>query len=119
MAKSKAKKVQGKIYLIAPTDGGQAVQIQDDSFRTESRVGDVARAIFGGRQEIATEPDKIISQIQNYVTIINTVAEDQETKAATFGLSEITLSLTISVEGNIGIASTSAEAGLTLVFKKG
>ena len=33
-------------------------------------------------------------------------------------LEEMTLSLTISAKGNIGVASTSAEAGIKLVFKR-
>lgn len=109
-----------KLYLVAPTDDvATTTRITDSSVQNEGNVGDAWRALTGGREEIEVDDEVVKNQINNYVTVLREVAE-QENSEDNKGikLSEITLSLTISAKGNIGIASTSAEAGLKLVFKQ-
>lgn len=110
-----------KLYLIAPTDEAvKATRVQDGTVQNEGRMGDAWRALVGGREEIEVDDEVVKNQINNYVTVLREVAEkDSAVENGGIKLSEITLSLTISAKGNIGIASTSAEAGLKLVFKRG
>jgi hypothetical protein len=125
VAKSKSVKQSAptaKVFLIAPTASGtEAVELPDDSVETQGRVTEAVRGIFGQRQEVSVPADQVVTQIQNYVTILHTVAAEQPPKGPTskpLRISEITLSLTLSASGNIGIASTKAEAGITIVFKR-
>lgn len=107
------------LYLIVPAeDGGGPRQTQDESVQNEGMVGDVVRAVFGGREEVRVDPQTVINQISNYITVVQEVAANESAKKGAMKLSEITLNLTLSASGNIGIASTSAEAGISVVFKR-
>ncbi|WP_068112480.1 Pepco domain-containing protein [Tropicimonas marinistellae] len=105
----------GEVYLVVPAEGNDGARTMVDASNVNQAV---ARGLWGGRKEVPSDTEKVETQINNYVTIIQGVAEREETKETKLRLSEITLSLTLSAEGNIGIASTSAEAGISLVFKR-
>lgn len=116
---SKTKDEDAKLYLIVPSsDGGGPRQTRDESVRDEGRFGDAWRALVGERNEVEVSSEKVTNQIQNYVAVVNEVAKSQAEKEGAMQLSEITLSLTLSASGNIGIASTSAEAGISLIFRR-
>lgn len=115
-----AKKTEddATLYLIVPAaDRAGPRRTQDDAVQNEG-VRDVVRAIVGGRKEVEVDSDKVTKQIMNYITVVREVAASEPAKNGVMQLSEITLSLTLSASGNIGIASTSAEAGISLVFKR-
>lgn len=113
------KSEDGTLYLIVPaTDGDGPRQTQDEAVENEGLFRDAWHAISGGRKEVAVKPEQVTNQIMNYVTVVREVAASESAKKGTMQLSEITLSLTLSASGNIGLASTSAEAGISLVFKR-
>jgi len=118
------KKTNGKnnntnLYLVAPSSEPVGLKRVTDASVQPEGIREAWRAITGGRQEIKVTSATVRNQINNYITVLREVAEkDAAASSGGIKLSEITLSLTISAEGNIGIASTSAEAGLTLVFKR-
>lgn len=117
--KKNEKQKTTKLYLVAPSSEPTGPKRMVDHSVQEEGLKDAWRAIVGGRKEIEVNSAMVENQINNYVTVLREVAErDEMEKSGGIRLSEITLSLTISAEGNIGIASTSAEAGLTLVFKR-
>lgn len=112
----------GTLYLIVPAkneDGPR--QTQDEAVENEGLqdwARDSWRAFTGGRKQVPVTPQQVTNQIMNYVTVVREVAASESAKTGTIQLSEITLSLTLSASGNIGLASTSAEAGISLVFKR-
>jgi hypothetical protein len=119
LARKKAKNGGTKLYLIAPAAGETGpVTVTDPTVANEGVVQDAFRAIIGERKEVEVDSAIVTRQIDNYVTVIRDVSEGQAAQQGAMRLSEITLSLTLSASGNIGIASTSAEAGITLLFKR-
>lgn len=118
--KSGDEKTGTTIYLVAPAaaNGGEPRQTKDNTKTDEGAVSEAVRKIVGGRIQVTVDPDVVTNQIKKYVTVLHDVAEGDAAKKGVIRLSEITLSLTISAEGNIGIASTSAEAGISLIFKR-
>jgi len=107
------------LYLIVPAPGKSGPrQTQDDAVQDEGVRDYVARKLFGGREEVKVDPQTVINQITNYITVVSAVAANESAVKGEMKLSEITLNLTLSASGNIGIASTSAEAGISVVFKR-
>ena len=106
------------LYLIVPTgDGSEPYQMQDEAVQNEG-VRDIVCAVFRGREQVKVDRQTVINQISNYIAVVHEVAASESAKTGAMQLSEITLSLTLSASGNIGIASTSAEAGISVVFKR-
>lgn len=113
-------KDQGTVYLIVPgQDDTMDEQFMEDKSLENQGALDVIKGVFAGRKEVETDTTKVRQQINNYVDIVKNVAANEENNEESIKLSEINLSLTLSAKGNIGIASTSAEAGIKLIFKRG
>ena len=107
-----------KLYLIVPSSDGTGPAVMEDETVQDEGIRSIWRGIVGERAEVAVDPSQVVNQINNYVSVVQDVARKDKSESGKLRLEEITLSLTLSAGGNIGIASTSAEAGLTLVFKR-
>jgi hypothetical protein len=116
--KNKSSVRKNQLYLIVPSSEGAGPIVMDDKSVKNEGLREMWRGVVGGRKEVKVDADVVANQIHNYISVVKEVAEDSSVKSRGIRLDEITLSLTLSAEGNIGIASTSAEAGLTLVFKR-
>ncbi len=119
------KQDDGKIYLIVPSasppvEGGEQPETMGEAgHELQGGPRDMIRAVFGERKEVSIDAEKVKEQIGRYVRIVQGVAGDVAQTASELELEEVTLSLTLSAAGNIGIASTSAEAGIALKFMRG
>lgn len=106
------------VYLIVPSDQeGDQHQVDDTSVENEGISKSITK-IFSRRTELEVDSKAVEAQIQSYVRIIENLASDSENAENKLSLSEVNLNLTISAKGNIGIASTSAEASMKLIFKR-
>jgi len=113
---------KNKIYLIVPSeDGADVNMVVDHTLENQGKVGDwMAKSVFGvKRAEVTVDAEAVQNQVNKYIAIVRELANSTQGEPSNgIHLSEIKLNLTLSAKGNIGIASTSAEAGIELVFKR-
>lgn len=107
------------VYFILPAEAnGGSEQIIDSTSVDEGFFQEVRR-YFSSRKAVKVDEAVVAAQIRNYISIVKNVAASNDEADGKFRLAELELSLTVSASGNLGIASTSAEAAIKLIFKRG
>tara|TARA_R110001606_G_scaffold90053_3_gene201812 strand:- start:35 stop:313 length:279 start_codon:yes stop_codon:yes gene_type:complete len=89
-----------------------------DASLEDQGITDGKKIFRRGRKEMSVDAEKVEKQISDYASVVHNIASNSAEDKGGLILDEIKLSLTISASGNIGIASTSAEAGIELIFKR-
>lgn len=98
-----------------PGGQGEAAFVPGQSDNQES-LGGFARAIFGERAVSAKDLEK---SWENTFRLLNAIIDDSaQSQEKGFALDEMEVALTVTGEGNIAFVSASAEASITLKFKR-
>ncbi|MVM36536.1 hypothetical protein GO730_00750 [Spirosoma sp. HMF3257] len=64
------------------------------------------------------DADHFIDQVEGIATKVQAIAERMKGRVSEFEVDEITISLAISADGSIGIATVGAEASIEISFKR-
>lgn len=86
-------------------------------FEEQSRVSDAVRVLIG-KTEMEAEPGKLKEQVVGYIGLVREAIAASEDKKAKFGVRSVKLRLTVTVGGNIGLASAEAEASIEIEFSQ-
>lgn len=68
--------------------------------------------------EAEADPDKLKQQVVGYIAMIREAITESEQKEASFRVRAVKLGLTVTVGGNIGLASAEAEVSLEIEFSR-
>lgn len=112
-----------KIYLSVANSEANAsdapAQMPAKDFEQQSRIVDAVNVLIG-RKEIEAAPDLVAQQITDQINLVREAVEkSEEERADNLKIQSVKLGLTVTVGGNIGIASTEAEASIEVVFGRG
>jgi hypothetical protein len=95
---------------VPPADGDDDVDLHFKPFRGKARRAERKKVDFS---RLEKELNEAQGQIGGLVDSL-----EQKSPSGKFSLSEISLSLAVSAEGSIGIATVGAEASITLTYSK-
>lgn len=115
-----------KLYLSVPVeaaiplpnnDSTEPAQMQPKDVEMQSRVGDAVRVLMG-KTEVEADPEKLKQQVVGYISLIRGAIAETEENEGRFRVSSVKLGLTVTVGGNIGVASAGAEASIEVEFSR-
>ncbi len=110
-----------KMYLSVPTvaeRSGTSTQMPAKDFDEQSRITDAVKVLVGKR-EAEGDPEKLKEQIASYIDVVRAaIAKAQEEKNSPLKISSVKIGLTVTVGGNIGLASAEAEASIEIEFTR-
>lgn len=107
-----------KIYLSVPAGSeGDVTQMPAKDFEEYSRTGDAIKVLMG-RKEIKADPDQLREQIAGHIDVVKAVIRDSEEVDSPMKIKSVKLGLTVTVKGNIGLASAGAEASIEIEFSR-
>lgn len=104
----------GKIKIISTTliPSTQPIRGGGEEQSLASNVAKKISASFEMSSELIAE------QIANTISVIDSAIDKIDSVSQKFSVDEITLSLAISADGDIGLVSAGAEATIEIKFKK-
>jgi hypothetical protein len=109
-----------KIYLsVSSTEANSSelpAQMPAKDFEQQSRIVDAVNVLIG-RKEVEAAPELVAKQISDQINLVReAVVKSEQENADSLKIQSVKLGLTVTVGGNIGIASTEAEASIEVVF---
>lgn len=115
-----------KLYLSVPIDGGldanspaevRPTQAVAKDYEEHSRIGDAINALRGKR-EVEADPKRLEAQVTDYIAMVRSVVSKPEPEGGTLKINSVKLGLTVTVGGNIGLASAKGEASIEIEFTR-
>ena len=110
-----------KIYLSVPTAAersGTSTQMPAKNFDEQSRIADAVKVLVGKR-ETEGDPEKLKEQIAGHIDVVRAaIANAEQEENTPLRISSVKIGLTVTVGGNIGLASAEAEASIEIEFTR-
>jgi hypothetical protein len=110
-----------KIYLSVPIttsdEQSEPARMPAKDFERQSRMGDAFRVLVG-RKELEADPQKLQEQISGQIEVVRAAIKGAEKDDEPIKIQSVKLGLTVTVGGNIGLASAEAEASIEILFAR-
>jgi hypothetical protein len=80
--------------------------------------GEEQSLVSAAAKKVGVAADALVEQIAKTVGVVSGAIDKMESASRNYSVDEITLSLAITAEGDIGLVSAGAEATIEIKFKK-
>jgi Trypsin-co-occurring domain 1 len=106
--------VEGKIKLIVP---GSPTNLSGTD-RLGGETHSLRERIAEWFCEVEMPAEKLSQQLENIMTIVQTVSASLNDQVGQYSADQITIGLAITGEGSIGVATAGVEASIEVTFKR-